>query len=147
MASERLTQSRAFRIALWSGLSAGPVLSVLWPVFVWLESGVWPASMVALTVAMLTLGTLVGLAASLTLMWPALSLMNLRSRGPRLHAIAAGIGGVICLAQVSLFGLFSGVERLGAQWPLALLLTIVGAVCGYLGSLAVRGAANPSPDG
>lgn len=143
MTSERLTQLPAWRIALWSGLSAGPVLALLWPVFVRLQSGVWPASMLALTVAMLTLGTLVGVAASITLMLPVLSFMTLRP-GPRLRAVAASVGGLICLALVSLFGLFSGAQRLGAQWPLGLLLTIVGAVCGYLGSLAVRGApANP----
>lgn len=146
MASERFTQSPAFRVALWSGLCAGPVLAVLWPVFVRLESGVWPASMVALTLAMLTLGTLVGLAAGLTLMLPVLSFIDLPS-APRVRGIAAGVGGLICLVLVSLFGVFSGAERMGAQWPLGLLLTIVGALCGYLGSFAVRRAPAPSTDG
>ena len=57
MSAERFTRSPAFRTALWGGLSAGPVLALLWPVFVRLESGVWPASPLALTLAMLTLGT------------------------------------------------------------------------------------------
>ena len=139
MANERFFQSPAFRVALRSGLWAGPVLALLWPVFVRMQSGVWPASMVALTLAMLSLGTLVAVAAALTLMLPALSFLPLRP-GAGLRFIAAGVGGLICLVLVSLFGLISGAERLGAQWPLGLLLTIVGAACGYLGSFAVRRA-------
>ncbi|QTD45438.1 hypothetical protein [Ottowia testudinis] len=146
MATGRFFQSPAFRIAWWSGLSAGPVLALAWPVFVRLESGVWPASMLALTLAMLTLGTLVGLAAAFTLMLPVLSFINLQT-GRRTQAVATIVGGLICLILVSLFGLFSDVERLGAQWPLGLLLTIAGAVCGYLGSWAVRGAATSSRNG
>ena len=134
--SERFTRSPAFRVALWAGLSAGPVLAALWPVFVRLESGVWPASPLALTLAMLTLGTLTGLGAAFTLLWPALSLLDLRP-GPRLRWLAAGLGAAVCLVLVTLFGLLSGVERLGSQWPLWLLLTMVGALCGWLGALAV----------
>ncbi len=134
--SDRFTRSPAFRVALWAGLSAGPVLAALWPVFVRLESGVWPASPLALTLAMLTLGTLTGLGAAFTLLWPVLSLLDLRP-GPRLCWMAAGLGAGVCLALVALFGLLSGVERLGSQWPLWLLLTMVGALCGWLGALAV----------
>ena len=111
MSAERFTRSPAFRTALWGGLSAGPVLALLWPVFVRLESGVWPASPLALTLAMLTLGTLTGLA-----------------------------------VVVTLFGLFSGAERLGSHWPLGLVLTIVGALCGWLGAVAVPAARPARPD-
>ncbi|MDO5624382.1 MAG: hypothetical protein Q4G71_06810 [Pseudomonadota bacterium] len=139
MSTERFTRTPAFRIALWGGLSAGPVLALLWPIFVRLESGVWPASPIALTLAMFTLGTLTGLGAAFTVLLPALSLFKLRP-GPRLRWVAAGVGAGVCLILVTLFGLFSDVERVGAQWPLGLLLTIVGALCGWLGALAVPAA-------
>ena len=32
MSAERFTRSPALRTALWGGLSAGPVLALLWPV-------------------------------------------------------------------------------------------------------------------
>lgn len=70
MSVEPFTRSPAFRTALWGGLSGGPVLALLWPVFVRLESGVWPASPLALTLARLTLGTLTGLAAGFTVLLP-----------------------------------------------------------------------------
>ena len=70
MSVERFTRSPAFRAALWGGLSGGPVLALLWPVFVRLHSGVWPASPLALTLPMLTLGTLTGLAAGFTVLLP-----------------------------------------------------------------------------
>ena len=145
MSAERFTRSPAFRTALWGGLSAGPVLALLWPVFVRLESGVWPASPLALTLAMLTLGTLTGLAAAFTVLLPVLSLLNLRP-GPRLRRTAVAAGGGVCLVLVTLFGLFSGGERLGSQWPLGLLLTIVGALCGWLGAMAVPAARPACPD-
>ena len=67
---ERFPRSPAFLTALWGGLSAGPVLALLWPVFVRRESGVWPASPLALPLPMLTLGTLTGLAAGFTVLLP-----------------------------------------------------------------------------
>lgn len=144
MATERFTRSPAFRVALWSGLSAGPVLAVVWPIFVRLESGEWPLELLPIVLAMLTLGTLTGLGAGLTLMLPALSLLNVRP-GPRLRWVAAGVGAGVCLLLIALFGIFSGVERLGAQWPLWLLLTIAGALCGWIGGLAVaRGRTAPA---
>ena len=145
MSVERFPRSPAFPTALWGELSAGPVLALLWPVFVRLESGVWPASPLALTLAMLTLGTLTGLAARFTMMLPVLSLLDL-GPGPRLRWTAAAARGGVCLVLVTLFGLFSGAERLGSQWPLGLLLTIVGALCGWLGAMAVPAARPACPD-
>ncbi len=136
-----LFRSPAFRVALFGGLSAGPVLALLWPMFVRLESGVWPASMVALTVAMLTLGTVVGVAVALTVFWPVLAMLKVEGRG--LRWIAAGVGGVVCLLLVVVFGLFAPGDRLGAQWPLGLFLTITGALSGWLGALTVRPGDHP----
>lgn len=136
MTPERFTRSPAFRTALWAGLSAGPVLAILWPVFVRLDSGVWPQSPLALTLAMLTLGTLTGLAAALTLLLPLLAWFDPRP-GPRLRWLASGGGALVCLVLVAGFGFFGGADRSGSQWPLWLLLTIAGGVCGALGALAV----------
>ena len=99
MSAERFTRSPALRTALWGGLSAGPVLALLWLVFVRL-----------------------------------------------LRRTAAAATGGVCLVLVTLFGLFSGGERLGSQWPLGLLLTIVGALCGWLGAMAVPAARPACPD-
>lgn len=122
MSAERFTRSPALRTALWGGLSAGPVRALLWPVFVRRESGVWPASPLALTLAMLTRGTLMGLAAGFTVLLPVLSLLDLRP-GPRLRRTAAAAGGAVCL-----------------------VLTIVGALCGWLGAMAVPAARPARPD-
>ena len=79
------------------------------------------------------------------MMLPVLSLLDLRP-GPRLRWTAAAATGGVCLVLVTLFGLFSGAERLGSQWPLGLLLTIVGALCGWLGAMAVPAARPACPD-
>ena len=86
-----------------------------------------------------------GLAAGFTVLLPVLSLLDLRP-GPRLRRTAVAAGGGVCLVLVTLFGLFSGGERLGSQWPLGLLLTIVGALCGWLGAVAVPAARPTCPD-
>ncbi len=144
MANASFIRSPTVRIAFFSGLAAGPVLAVLWPLFVRLESGVWPHSPLALTLAMLTLGTLVGMAAAFTLLLPALSLVRLRPGTALLWQIAALAGGGVCVLT-ALFGLFSGVERIGTQWPLWGLLTIAGALCGWLGAfVATRSKALPA---
>ena len=135
-------RSPAFRIALWGGLSSGPVLAVLWPLFVRLESGVWPLSLVANTAAMLTLGTITGLGAAFTLLLPVLSLMNVRP-GPQLKWQAAAVGGGVCALLVAVFGWLLGAMRLGEQWPLWVVLTLAGAVSAWLGALTVP---NPMPN-
>ncbi|MDO5691455.1 MAG: hypothetical protein Q4G70_03105 [Pseudomonadota bacterium] len=126
-----------FRLALGAGLSAGPVLAVLWPVFARLESGDWPASMVALTVAMLTLGVVVGLGAAFTLLFPLAMLLNLR-RGAALLWQAPLLGAGLCALLMAVFGLVTGAERLGAQWPLWLTMALAGAACGLVGALVAN---------
>ncbi|MDO5290743.1 MAG: hypothetical protein Q4F13_14090 [Pseudomonadota bacterium] len=130
--TEKFTRSAPFRAALWGGLSTGPVLAVLWPLFVRLESGVWPLSLVAHTVAMLTLGTVTGLGAALTLLLPVLSLLNVHT-GPRLKWQAAAAGAGVCVLLVAGFGLMADAVRLGEQWPLWAVLVLTGAISGWLG--------------
>lgn len=133
----RFTRTPAFRIALWGGLSAGPVLALLWPWLVRLETGEWPVSMVALTLAMLTLGTVTGLGVAFTLLLPVLHLLDLRP-GPRLRWQAAAASAGVCALLVAGFGVLTQAVRLGEQWPLWLTLTIAGALCGWIGACAVR---------
>ena len=135
----------AFRVALYAGLSAGPVLAVLWPVFVRLESGVWPASPLALTVAMLYAGHADGCRCSLYA-----DAAGAEPHAPAAGAVTApdGLRGrrrAVSRADGGVRG-HHGVERLGAQWPLWLVLTIAGAVCGWIGALAVPAARSKSND-
>lgn len=132
-AETRFTRTPAFRVSLWSGLLAGPVLALLWPVLVRLESGAWPISMVALTVAMLTLGTLTGLGVAFTLLLPVLHAMDVRL-GPPLRWQAAALGAGVCALLMAGFGFLTDAVRLGEQWPLWLTLTIAGGLCGWIGA-------------
>lgn len=132
--AEKFTHSAPFRTALWGGLSTGPVLAVLWPLFVRLESGVWPLSLVAHTVAMLALGTITGLGAAFTLLLPVLSLLNVQ-RGPRLKWQAAAVGAGVCALLVAGFGLLADAVRLGEQWPLWAVLVLAGGISGWLGGV------------